>query len=145
MNRHWMLLGCLLAGLAVRPGAYGAHGLENRLIAIHGEHPALPALVSQRIDNWKTASAYQMHHSIAIILVGIITLLYPSRLVSLAGYLFLTGILLFSGLLYALVLLEKPFLGAIVPLGGLSFIGGWVSLAISTCCLSRSAIIQLKD
>lgn len=140
-----MLLGCLLAGLAVGLGAYGAHGLENRLIAIHGEHPALPALVSQRIDNWKTASAYQMHHSIAIILVGIITLLYPSRLVSLAGYLFLTGILLFSGLLYALVLLEKPFLGAIVPLGGLSFIGGWVSLAISTCCLSRSAIIQLKD
>lgn len=140
-----MLLGCLLAGLAVGLGAYGAHGLENRLTAIHAEHPALPALVSQRIDNWKTASAYQMHHSIAIILVGIITLLYPSRLVSLAGYLFLTGILLFSGLLYALVLLEKPFLGAIVPLGGLSFIGGWVSLAIATCCLSRSAIIQLKD
>ena len=142
MNRHWMLLGCLLAGLAVGLGAYGAHGLENRLTAIHGEHAAL---VSQRIDNWKTASAYQMHHSIAIILIGIITLLYPSRLVSLAGYLFLTGILLFSGLLYALVLLEKPFLGAIVPLGGLSFIGGWVSLAIATCCLSRSAIIQLKD
>ncbi|MCP4480593.1 MAG: DUF423 domain-containing protein [Planctomycetaceae bacterium] len=141
MNRHWMLLGCLLAGLAVGLGAFGAHGLGERLTEIHGENSEL---VNQRIDNWKTAAAYQMYHSLGIILVGIITLLRPSKFASLAGFLFLTGICLFSGMLYALVLLEKPFLGAIVPLGGLSFIGGWIALAMATCCISPRETIQLK-
>eukprot|EP01048_Picozoa_sp_COSAG05_P025804 COSAG05_NODE_6744_length_910_cov_0.949445_2_plen_87_part_00 len=85
-----------------------------------------------------------MYHSLGIMLVGIITLLRPSKSASLAGFLFLIGICLFSGLLYALVLLEKPFLGAIVPLGGLSFIGGWIALAMATCCISPQETIQLK-
>ncbi len=142
MNRHWMFLGCLLAGLAVGLGAFGAHGLDERLTVIHGENSVL---VNQRIDNWKTAAAYQMYHSLGIILVGIITLKRPSKFARIAGFLFLAGICLFSGLLYALVLLEKPFLGAIVPLGGLSYIGGWVCLALATCCITRPGTIQLGE
>ena len=142
MNRHWMFLGCLFAGLAVGLGAFGAHGLDERLTVLHGDGSEL---VNKRIDNWKTAAAYQMYHSLGIILVGIITLLRRSKLASIAGYLFLVGICLFSGLLYALVLFEKPFLGAIVPLGGLSFIGGWIYLAMATCCISRTDTVQLVD
>jgi uncharacterized membrane protein YgdD (TMEM256/DUF423 family) len=134
MNRHWIFLGCLLAGLAVGLGAFGAHGLDERLTLLHGKSSEL---VNNRIDNWKTAAAYQMYHSLGIILVGIITLLHRSKLAGIAGVLFLLGICLFSGLLYALVLFEKPFLGAIVPLGGLSYIGGWICLAMATCCISR--------
>ncbi len=142
MNRHWIFLGCLLAGLAVGLGAFGAHGLGERLEEIHGEDLDT---VNKRIENWKTAAAYQMYHSLGIILVGMITLLRPSKFAKIAGFLFLTGICLFSGLLYALVILEKPFLGAIVPLGGLSFIGGWLFLARATCCMSRPETVQLKD
>ena len=137
-----MFLGCLLAGLAVGFGAFGAHGLSERLGEIHGENSEM---VNKRIENWRTAAAYQMYHSLGIILVGMITLLRPSKFAKIAGFLFLMGICLFSGLLYALVILEKPFLGAIVPLGGLSFIGGWFFLAMATCCLSRLETVQLKD
>ena len=142
MNRHWIFLGCLLAGLAVGLGAFGAHGLDERLTAIHGENSKL---VDQRLENWKTAAAYQMYHSLGLILVGILTLLRPSKFAGIAGFLFLTGICLFSGLLYALVLLEKPFLGAIVPLGGLSFIAGWICLAWASCCISHPPAVQLRD
>lgn len=114
-GRNWIVLGGLFGGLAVITGAFGAHGLEGRLEA-------------KDLQTYEVAVRYQMYHSLALVLVGLLAQ-HPSRLLSLAGSMFALGILLFSGLLYALVFTGITRLGMIVPLGGLAFIAGWFLLA----------------
>ncbi len=108
-------LGALLAGIGVMAGAFGAHALEN--------------IVSpDRLDTFETAARYQMYHAIALFVLG---LKDPDLLrAKWVGYLFLLGILLFSGSLYLLVLTDTSWLGAITPLGGVAFIAGWLLLAM---------------
>jgi uncharacterized membrane protein YgdD (TMEM256/DUF423 family) len=72
-----------------------------------------------------------MYHSFGMMFVGIVAHMVPSlppRRWMLAGWLFAAGILFFSGSLYLLVLLNIPWMGAITPLGGISFIAGWLLL-----------------
>lgn len=64
----------------------------------------------------------------ALLALGILNPLEKRR-INIAGGLFLTGITIFSGSLYALVLTQNRKLGAITPIGGLAFIGGWIALA----------------
>ena len=134
MQRHWILIGSVLGALAVGLGAFGAHGLVGFLSERHADDPAL---LARRLDNWDTAAIYQMHHAIATVLVGVVGLFRRSKWLTVAGFGFLLGALLFSGSLYALVLLEIPVLGAITPLGGIGFIIGWLALAIGGCCMSN--------
>ena len=131
----------MLAALAVGSGALGAHGLVGFLMEKHGSDADL---VARRLDNWSTGALYQMHHSIGIILVGIVALVRESKWLNIAGWCFLVGIILFSGLLYALVLTETRILGAIVPIGGVSFILGWIALAMGGCCLAKPDFSNLK-
>ena len=106
---------CGIAGaLGVTLGAFGAHGLKNVV-----SDPAL-------LDTWETAARYHLLHALALGLVAAHPL--PPRA---AGYLFVAGILLFSGSLYTLVVTGQRWLGAITPLGGLCFIGGWLVLAFA--------------
>ena len=137
MQRHWIFFGAIFAALAVGLGAFGAHGLDAFL---KERHATDPELFLRRMDNWKTAALYQMHHAIGLILVGLIAMFRQSRWLNLAGWCFFAGILLFSGSLYVLVLSEIPVLGAITPLGGVSFILGWIALAIGGCCLSNKRV-----
>ena len=114
--------------LAVGFGAFGAHGLEDHFAKLAETDPELAV---KRLGNWRTAAQYHMHHSIAIVLAG---LLLQARGIRLAGYsaaFFTVGIVIFSGCLYTLVLTEVKILGAVVPLGGLSFMVGWILLAIA--------------
>ena len=141
MHRHWIFLGAILAGAAVGLGAFGAHGLDGVLAERQGPESEM---IAKRLDNWKTAALYQMHHAIGLVLVGIVALFRKSRWLDVAGWLFVIGITLFSGLLYALVLTEMRWLGAIVPIGGVSFIAGWLCLAFGGCCLSRPKLIQIE-
>ena len=134
MQRHWIFIGSVLGALAVGLGAFGAHGLAGFLAERHAEEPDL---LARRMDNWDTAALYQMHHSIVIVLVGLIGMFRRNKWLTIAGFSFLFGVLLFSGSLYALVLLEIPVLGAITPLGGIGFILGWLALAIGGCCMSN--------
>ena len=140
MQRHLIFIGAILAGLAVVTGAFGAHGLEGflkeRFASDHN-------LFLRRMDNWSTAALYQMHHAIGMIFVGIVCMFRKSKWLTVAGISFLIGILLFSGSLYALVLSEVRVLGAITPLGGVSFIVGWVALAAGGCCMSNN-LTELK-
>jgi len=76
---------------------------------------------------WETAAHYQLVHSLALLFVGIRAGRHGSGLLS-SGALFGTGIVLFSGSLYTLVLTQNRKWGAVTPIGGLCLIGGWVTL-----------------
>jgi uncharacterized membrane protein YgdD (TMEM256/DUF423 family) len=116
--RLFFILGAIAAGLAVALGAFGAHGLESRV-------------TPERLDTFKTGVLYHMVHALALLAVGWALTQWPGGAVQWAGYLFLTGIVLFSGSLYLLVLTDTPLFGIITPFGGLAFIVGWGLLAWS--------------
>ena len=105
-------LGALNGALAVAAGAFGAHGLRERL-------------EPRALEIFETAARYQMFHALAIVLCGVIA----TRGATTAGWLFQAGILVFSGSLYALALTDVKVLGAITPLGGVAFLAGWLWLA----------------
>ncbi len=119
-SRHTVTLGALLAAAGVALGAFGAHGLEARIESL-GYVADLP----QRLAWYDTGVRYQLYHALGILLVAGLP---RSRSVVI---LFLLGIVLFSGSLYAMTFLPTEWkkLGAVVPLGGLSFILGWGVLA----------------
>lgn len=126
-ENRWIIVGSISAAIAVGLGAFGAHGLENWL------NDNFPENAAKRLANWKTGATYQIYHSLGMILVGLLANFSPrKKLMNAAGALMLIGILLFSGMLYAWVLTDNRTLVMIVPLGGLSFILGWVTLAIAS-------------
>jgi uncharacterized membrane protein YgdD (TMEM256/DUF423 family) len=114
----WIALGALNAAIAVAAGAFGAHGLRERLDA-------------RALEVFETGARYQMYHALAMILAGILASSALARGAHIAGWLFQVGIVVFSGSLYALALTGTKGLGAITPLGGLAFLVGWVWLAWS--------------
>jgi uncharacterized membrane protein YgdD (TMEM256/DUF423 family) len=118
MANAFLLVGSLLGFLGVAAGAFGAHGLRSRL------SPEMLAV-------FETAVRYQMYHVFALLITAVlIGRLGDARLLTIAGWSFVTGIVLFSGSLYALALTGVSGLGAITPLGGLAFLVGWGFLAI---------------
>ena len=118
MDITFLLIGSLLGFLGVAAGAFGAHGLRSRL------SPDMLAV-------FETAVRYQMYHVFALLLVAAaMGRLGDARLLSLAGWFFVAGIVLFSGSLYALALTGVTTLGAITPVGGLAFLIGWACLAV---------------
>lgn len=110
----WLVVGGVSALLAVLIGAFAAHGLEARL--------------DEKALSWiDTALRYQMFHALALIALGILGRDQIRSLdVMVSGYAFTLGTLLFCGLLYAMALGAPRFFGAIVPVGGLAFMVGWV-------------------
>ena len=106
-------LGALNGAIAVAAGAFGAHGLRERL-------------EPRALEIFETAARYQMFHALAIVLCGVIA----TRGATTAGWLFQAGILVFSGSLYALALTDVKVLGAITPFGGVAFIIGWICLSV---------------
>jgi len=115
--------GALLGLVAVAAGAFGAHGLK--------EFFATPA----RAVNWETAVRYCMFHSLALLIIGLFSALPQAAaarsLLATAGGLFLIGTLLFSGFLAAHSLTGISTLAAVVPLGGLLLLIGWVILSVA--------------
>lgn len=139
--RQWIVTGAVLAGLSVVLGAFAAHGLEGSLLKLYGD--AERQIAGQTVrDSWKylqdfiTASRYQMYHALGLILLGMLAAPVPSRSQRVAAWSFLLGIALFSGSLYVLVLTGQKWLGAIAPIGGTLMIIGWVAFAIG-CAGSR--------
>jgi uncharacterized membrane protein YgdD (TMEM256/DUF423 family) len=116
MTRLFLGIGALAGGLAVFLGAFGAHTLDGRI-------------TPERLQTFETGVRYQMYHALALLAVGWISANWPSWHISAAGYLFIAGIVLFSGSLYTLVLTNTPWFGAITPFGGLAFIAAWLLLA----------------
>tara|TARA_B100000900_G_scaffold283290_3_gene242637 strand:+ start:128 stop:496 length:369 start_codon:yes stop_codon:yes gene_type:complete len=112
-------VGTLSSALAISLGALGAHKLEPQLLA------------NGTLEAWKTAALYHLVHSVALYFLAALQLRDPDRFALMAMWLWFGGILLFSGSLYGLALTQWPVLGPITPLGGLSFIAGWIILLFS--------------
>lgn len=111
-------LGCVMAALAVALGAFGAHGLKSRV-------------TEDLLVIFETGARYQMYHALALLAVGLALDRWPAGGIAVAGWLFLAGIVLFSGSLYAMTFTGARWWGAVTPLGGLAFLAGWVVFALS--------------
>jgi uncharacterized membrane protein YgdD (TMEM256/DUF423 family) len=118
MERTFLLLAGVTGFLAVALGAFGAHALRARLA------PDLLAI-------YQTGVQYHLVHAVALLACALCAARWPSAWTHAAGWLFLAGIAIFSGTLYALALSGVRALGAITPLGGLCFLGGWLALAVA--------------
>ena len=105
----------LFAGVAA--GAFGAHALKARLTA-------------DELGIWQTAVQYHMWHGLGLLAAGLLLLHKPGSVpLAVAGWLFVAGIALFSGSLYALALTGVRGLGAVTPIGGVAFLGAWGAVA----------------
>lgn len=125
---QWILCGAMLAALSVAAGAFGAHGLRSRFEA-DGNQMTEDEL--HRLEIHETAVRYQMYHSVALIFVGLLAWRQPRPTLTVAGWSLLSGTMIFSGCLYAIVLGGPSWLGAIVPVGGVGFLIGWLALAVA--------------
>lgn len=124
MTKHILQTGAILGALAVAIGAFAAHGLKQYLDA-------------NQLEIFQTGVRYQYYHTFAILVLGLIAMKHPHKNLIYAYRFFIIGILLFSGSLYllssrfALGIESWTWLGPITPIGGLSFILGWVFLFLA--------------
>lgn len=114
MCRALVAAGAILGFLAVGLGAFGAHALRDHLAV-------------DRMAIYQTGVQYHLAHALAILLVAQMADRLNARAV---GWLWVAGIVIFSGSLYALAITGIRVLGAITPLGGVCFLAGWALLAV---------------
>ena len=120
MHKNFLRIAAILGALSVILGAFAAHGLKQVLSA------------DQR-QVFETAVRYQFYHVFALLAAGILYKEFPGKFMKWAGYLFIAGIILFSGSLYLLCYAKHAgyalnWLGAITPFGGAAFVAGWIML-----------------
>jgi uncharacterized membrane protein YgdD (TMEM256/DUF423 family) len=118
MERTFFVFGAMLAGLGVAAGAFGAHGLRGRL-------------TPEMLDVFETAARYQMYHALGLFAAAWAAARWPGTAVTVAGWCFVAGSVVFCGSLYALSMSGVRWFGAVTPLGGLAFLAGWVALALA--------------
>lgn len=117
-NRSLIVIGALLGMLAVVGGTFAAH--------------VMPGYLDEKaMATFETAVRYHMYHALAVFAAAWVGTRFPGRPPVLAGWLFVAGVVLFSGSLYVLVATGAKWLGMIAPLGGSAFIVGWLMLALS--------------
>lgn len=122
---RWVAVGAVSAAVAVASGAFGAHALRE-------------AVSPERLATWQTGASYHLAHALALVVAGLVSALTGQRAAGVAAALFLAGTVLFAGSLYALVLLDAGWLGAVTPLGGVAFIAGWAGLAVAAVRAARA-------
>lgn len=108
----------LIGGVAVTFGAFGAHALENALMA------------SGKTETYKLAVSYLFYHVPALLALGILSDRKPSNHFTRSGWCFLLGLLGFSGSLFILSFIPLGWFNLITPIGGLLLICGWLFLAV---------------
>jgi uncharacterized membrane protein YgdD (TMEM256/DUF423 family) len=121
-SAFWIRSGALLGGLAVAAGAFGAHDMKGN-----------DSISADQLAVFEVAVRYQMYHALALVALGLLTRSCACPGTIVAGWSFLLGTMVFSGMLYALVFTGHRWLGAIVPVGGVLLIVGWLSLAWNSC------------
>ena len=118
LERYFVLIGAILAFVAVLAGAYAQHGLKD-------------AVTLERMEIFNMAAQYQMYHALGLLGVAFLWVRWRSRLVAAAGWVLVASVILFSGSLYVLVLTDTRWLGAITPIGGTGFQVAWLMIAIA--------------
>lgn len=116
-SKFFMMMAATNGFLATAFGAFGAHALKS-------------VISSEMLAVYQTGVQYQFYHSLALLLLSLIILHYDNTTLKAAGWLFLLGIVLFSGSLYLLAVTGVKYLGIITPFGGATFILGWFALVI---------------
>ncbi|WP_282777330.1 DUF423 domain-containing protein [Phaeodactylibacter xiamenensis] len=124
MRKPFLRLGGLMALLAVALGAFGSHGLKN-------------AVDAASVNTFEIGVRYQFYHAFALLAVGLLLYWRKNKLLTAAGWLFIAGIVLFSGSLYLLAIselfsLNTSVLGPVTPVGGVAFIAGWACFILAT-------------
>tara|TARA_Y100000590_G_C15479890_1_gene923554 strand:- start:368 stop:742 length:375 start_codon:yes stop_codon:yes gene_type:complete len=119
MLKTGILIGSFFSLMTIVLGAFGAHALKDQLNE-YGK------------SIYEKAVLYQMFHSIAIFVVAILNQFIDSTNLILIVWIFVAGIILFSGSLYMLAITQIKWLGAITPIGGMLFIVGWIFLLYKT-------------
>lgn len=123
MQTFFLKTAAILGALAVLSGAFGAHALKN-------------LLSDKYLGVFETAVRYHFYHVFALLTVGILCKDFQNNYLLWSGRLFCYGILVFSGSLYVMTILEAMgrqgfrWIGAITPIGGLCLIAGWILMAI---------------
>lgn len=117
-SRFILGAGAIITGIGVAFGAFGAHGLKSIL------NPASLAI-------YQTGVQYQLIHGLALVAIGSSQAAVQAVKLRLVSRLWVAGVVLFSGSLYALAITGIKILGAITPLGGVCFLSGWVILAVT--------------
>lgn len=111
---NWSAIGAIFLAIAVGLGAFGAHGLRDRLDAYS-------------MDVYEKAVFYHFVHALGLLIAPVTA--RTRRGADRVCWLLAAGVLLFSGSLYLLALTGATVLGAVTPFGGLAFIAGWLMLA----------------
>jgi len=114
----WIAIGAVCGFVGVAAGAFGAHMLRERLAA-------------DLLDPFEVGVRYHLLHAVMLVLVGTLRGSSRTRMLTVAGWTFLLGIILFSGSLYALALTGVRAFGMITPLGGAAFLVGWLALFVA--------------
>lgn len=121
-SRATLAIAAMVGAIGILIGAFGAHALPNLLSDLPEE------ALQQRLDWLETGSRYHMYHAAALLAIGVTSRNgTPRWRISVLAW--LVGIVLFSGCLYAMAITGVRVLGAVVPLGGIAFVIGWVCVA----------------
>ncbi len=117
-NKKILFSGAVFMALAVLLGAFGAHRLKE-------------VLSPEMMQVYQIGVEYQFYHALGLLFAGVIGFQFESKWINRSALFFGIGIVLFSGSLYLIALSGIKVIGAITPIGGLSFVAGWISLAIA--------------
>jgi uncharacterized membrane protein YgdD (TMEM256/DUF423 family) len=118
MSKTIIMTAATFLALAVGIGAFGAHGLKSHLS-------------TEMLAIYKTGVEYHFYHALGLLLVGVLAVIMPGVYLKWSAIFLSAGIILFSGSLYVLAVTGIKGLGAITPLGGISFITGWILLFVA--------------
>lgn len=109
--------GAIFMALAIILGAFGAHALKD-------------SLSPEMMKVYQTGVEYQFNNGLGLLIIGLIGFHIHSKYIKWSGMLISIGIILFSGSLYLLSITGIRWIGAITPIGGVSFIAGWIFLVL---------------
>ena len=125
--RGLTLIAAVAGFSGVALGAFGSHGLADFLASRGME----PETLVKRLPQFDTAVRYHLVHAVGLLGLAGIPGMTGRRRRQVAG-LMAAGLILFCGSLYLLVLTDTPWLGAITPFGGVSWLIGWAWLGVSS-------------
>ena len=119
LSRQFLILASILLALAVVVGAFGAHIIQDMV-------------TEERFAVYQTGVQYHFYHALGLMMIGLAAMhMAQNKLLRWSGYSMILGIIIFSGSLYLLTITDTGWLGAITPIGGLTFIAGWILFTLA--------------